>query len=149
MKSFFDLAFFSGYLQETGLSRSKGVEINGEYPLTATVSFTGNYTYTSSRDIQGNQRRRVPTELYNAGLRILLAEQKLRLSANMRWVRDVEDGAIQLDDYQVLDVTASYQATDALSIYARAENLLDQEYQEINTYNRSRAAFYGGVRYSF
>ncbi|MDM3871422.1 TonB-dependent receptor [Porticoccus sp. W117] len=146
---FFDLVNFSGYLQDTGLTRSKGIELSSLYPLTDTFSATGSYTYTDSINADGNQRRRVPTHSYNLGITGQWLEQALRVSANIRWVRDVEDGAVQLEDYQVLDFTANYQVSDKLSFYVRAENALDETYQEIATYNASGAAYYGGVRFNF
>ncbi|MGS2722988.1 TonB-dependent receptor plug domain-containing protein [Porticoccus sp. GXU_MW_L64] len=146
---FFDLDSFSGYLQETGLTRSKGIELSSRYPLTDSLFFSGAYTYTDSIDSDGNQRRRVPTHTYNLGVTGQWFEQALRVSANIRWVRDVEDGAVQLEDYQVLDFTANYQLSDKLGLYVRAENALDETYQEVATFNSSGAAYYGGVRFSF
>ena len=146
---FFDLAAFSGYLQNTGLTRSKGFELSASAPVFDNVALTGNYTYTDSVDRNGDPRRRAPKNLYNLGVTSQWFDQALNISANMRWVRDVTDGAVQLDDYQVLDITASYQVTDKLNLYIRAENALDEEYQEIDTYNTARASFFGGVRYHF
>jgi len=54
-----------------------------------------------------------------------------------------------IDDYEVLDLNASYRILDSLEIYGRVENLTDENYVEVPTYNTSGAAGYAGVRYSF
>ena len=54
-----------------------------------------------------------------------------------------------LDNYEVVDLTASFQIIETLEIYGRIENLLDEDYQEVPTYNTSKVAGYAGLRYSF
>ena len=54
-----------------------------------------------------------------------------------------------LDDYTVVDLNASYRVTSGLNLYLRAENVFDEEYKEVITYNTAGAAIYGGVRYEF
>ena len=54
-----------------------------------------------------------------------------------------------LDNYEVLDLTASFNVYSGLDIYGRVENLLDEDYEEVPTYNTSGAAVYAGLRYSF
>ena len=54
-----------------------------------------------------------------------------------------------MDDYEVLDINASFEVLPGLDIYGRVENLLDEDYEEIPTYNTSGRAAYAGVRYSF
>ena len=51
-----------------------------------------------------------------------------------------------IDDYEVLDLNASYRILDGLEIYGRVENLTDESYVEVPTYNTSGAAGYAGVR---
>ncbi|MDR2212622.1 MAG: TonB-dependent receptor, partial [Pseudomonadales bacterium] len=42
---YFDLSSFSGYLQDAGLSRSRGIELSGQFHLSETVDVSVNYTY--------------------------------------------------------------------------------------------------------
>ena len=49
----------------------------------------------------------------------------------------------------MLGLNASYQLTQALQLYGRVENALDEDYQEVPTYNTSGAAAYAGLRYAF
>jgi vitamin B12 transporter len=59
------------------------------------------------------------------------------------------DDSTSLDDYEVVDINASFEIVKGLALYGRVENLLDEEYEEILTYNTSGTAGYVGVRYSF
>lgn len=147
---FFDLDDFSGYLQGNGESSSEGIELVGEFPLGDTLVFTGNYTYNETEDVAGFQRIKAPENLANLGLRVNAMEGKLTLNLNLRITRDSadqRDGAVE--DYETVDFGVSYQAIETVELYARIENLTDENYQEIPNYNVAGAAGYAGVRITF
>ena len=49
-----------------------------------------------------------------------------------------------LDDFEVIDFSARYHISDTLQLYARVENVLDKDYQEVfNYYTPGRAAYLG------
>jgi vitamin B12 transporter len=146
----FDLAFFSGYLQFEGESRSKGVELVAELPVLDSLLLSGNYTYNDAEDPDGARRLRAPRHLANLGISYRMLNNRLALNLFVRASRDAVDGfGVKIDDYEVVNLSASYQIVDSLELYGRIENLLDEDYQEIPTYNTSGAAGYAGVRYSF
>ncbi len=147
---FFDLAGFSGYLQSSGETESTGIEIIGSWPLLETVSLSGNYTYNDTETEAGSARAFRPEHLANLGVNWRPWEGRITLGLNARLSRDAEgsDG-VPLDDYELLDLNASFTVIDSLEIYGRVENLLDEEYEEIPTYNTSERAAYAGIRFSF
>lgn len=147
---FFDLLDFSGYLQESGDSESQGVELIAAYQINDMLQINGNYTYNDTEDTSGEQRLRAPENLGNLGLMITPMGEKLSININLRISGDkaAERGA-EVDDYEVLDISASYQVTDALQLFGRIENITDEDYEEIPTYNTSGAAGYAGVRFTF
>ena len=53
----------------------------------------------------------------------------------------------ELDPYTLIRLGASWQVTDQFELYARAENLTDEEYQEVIGYNAAPQAFYLGLRF--
>lgn len=147
---YFDLIDFSGYLQGEGDSSSRGVELISEVPVHEMVALTGNYTYTDTQDSEGEQRLRTPENMANLGVRVSPWNGRLTINLNYRIARDTADdinGAI--DDYEVLDLSTSYQVLDALEVYGRIENLTDENFQEIPNYNTAGAAGYAGLRYTF
>ncbi len=147
---FFDLLDFSGYLQGDGKSTSRGIELSGALPLAGTVVLTGNYTYNETEDAEGFQRLRVPEQMANIGLGFRPGDGRLAINLLLHVSRDAIDGlGDELDDYEVLNLTASYRVMDSLEVYGRVENLTDENYEMVPTYNTPGAAGYAGVRYDF
>lgn len=155
---FFDLEQFSGYLQGEGTSDSQGVEIAFDYPVFAFMTIKGNLTYndTEQRDdvIDNVQRIRRPEKFGNLGAKFSLVDGRLNILANIRVARDSSNeifgiGRVELDDYEVIDLTANYQLSEKLAIFGRLENASDEDYQEITNYNTSGSALYAGFRYDF
>ena len=147
---FFDLLSFSGYLQDDGSADSRGVELVGEFAFGDSVSLTGNYTYNDTETASGDTRLRRPRHLANLALDWRLLGEALVLSAHVRAVADAEGfGGLPLDDYEVVDLSATYRFEGGLSIYGRVENLFDEDYEEVPTYNTAGASAFAGVRYSF
>lgn len=146
----FDVESYSGYLQESGISRSKGVEFNAEWIVSLNTRITANATYNDTSDTEGEQRVRRPRKLFNIGVQSLVLNDKLRLNADLRGsYSSIDNGGAELDDYETLNVSATYFATPQVEFYARGENVFNADYEEISNYNTPKAAVYGGVRYRF
>lgn len=150
---FFDLAGFSGYLQDVGTSTSNGFELAGEFQLGKSWRLTANHTYNDTERPNGLQRIRRPQQLTNLGLSYFGLGDKLNVNAYYRISRDAIDevfGAqVDLDDFEVLDVSANYSINDSLQIYARIENVMDEDYQEISGFNTAKSAAYIGFKLNF
>lgn len=146
----FDVVLFSGYLQYSGESSSKGVELIADIPISDAWFLTGNYTYNDAEDPDGEQRLRAPKHLANIGISFRPMDGKLTVNLNIRTSRDAVDSFDEkIDDYEVVNLGARYHIMENLEIFARVDNLLDEDYQEIPTYNTLGTAGYAGVRYSF
>ncbi|MEM8563289.1 MAG: TonB-dependent receptor, partial [Pseudomonadota bacterium] len=142
---FFDNVDFSGYLQGDGDSTSEGVELLGELPIGELWRFTANYTYNDTNDADGEQRRRAPKHLANAGIEVTPLDGRLVLALHGRLSRDVPgESNGDIDDYEVVDFSASYEIMDGLQVFGRIENLLDEDYEEIPQYNTAGRSGYAG-----
>lgn len=146
---FFDLSAFSGFLQDIGTSNSNGVELTAEIPLSESLRLTGNYTYNDTERPDGTQRLRRPENLFNAGLFYTALDGRLNVNGFYRSQADSLDTVGPLEDFGVLDLTASYQLTDSLRLYGRFENAMDEEYEEVIGFNTAGSAAYVGVNYRF
>ena len=114
------------------------------------LSLSANYTFNDTETSQGSSRAYRPEHLANLGLNWRTLDNALVLGLAWRMAQDAEDvDGTELDDYQVLGVNASYQLFSSLQLYGRLENALDEDYEEVPTYNTSGAAAYAGLRYSF
>lgn len=146
---FFDLAAFSGYLQDMGTSNSQGVELTAEYPISDSLRINGNYTYNDTERPNGTQRLRRPEKLFNLGILYAGMDGRLNINVFYRYQADSLDSRGPLEDFGVLDLTASYQLSDNIRLYGRFENAFDEEYEEIIGYNTARSAAYVGINYQF
>lgn len=139
-----------GYLQASGDTESKGVELIGDWPILENLSLSGNYTYNDTETFDGSDRAYRPKHLGNLGIRWAGLDQSLVMGLNVRVSNDSKDlDGANLDDYELVDFNASYLIGWGLTIFGRVENLLDEDYEEFPTYNTSGAAGYAGLRYSF
>ncbi len=138
------------YAQPGGEQKSQGLELVGEFPITAQWQIDGNYTYNDTEDQAGAPRVRRPKHLANLGLQFVSDSGKFRTRLYARGSYDAVDiDDSKLEDYEVINITASYNVVAGLELFGRVENLLDEDYQEVPTYNTSGVAGYAGVRYSF
>jgi vitamin B12 transporter len=139
-----------GYLQASGDTESKGVELISEWPLLDTLLLTGNYTYNDTQTITGDNRAFRPEHLANLGVNWRPLADRLTLGLNVRLSREAQDeNGSDLDNYELVDINASFLIARGLELYGRVENVLDEDYEEVPTYNTSGAAGYAGLRYSF
>ena len=147
---YFDLTTFSGYLQSTGITTSKGFEIAASLPLGARWSLLANWLDNEATDAANQQRLQRPENLGNFGFMFRSADERFGFIANYRVARDsIDAGNVAVDDYEVLDLSMTFDATEAFQFFARIENATDEEYQEVVGYNTAEQSIYGGVRFRF
>jgi vitamin B12 transporter len=146
-----------------GESTRKGVEASATVTLTEDLSFGGSYTYTDSTESDGigsdvrELRRPRHSGSLNASYRFL--EER----ANLRIVADYGGSStdiffppfpapsefVLLDSFWLLDLTASYDINRNTNIFVRANNLLDEEYEQVVGYRTPGRSAYAGIRLSF
>jgi len=150
---YFDLATYSGYLQDVGQSVSKGVELSARLALGAQWLLQTNYTYNDTERPDGSQRILRPRNLGNMQLTWHSADERLQVHGYYRLSRNTQDSAggiaVALDDIATADITGSFALRPSIELYGRVENLFDADYEEILGYYTAGRAAYVGVRVSF
>lgn len=138
-----------GYVQTPGRSRQQGVEASVIYDVNEWLALGAAYTYTSTRDANGNRNVRVPRHEIGLSAAYRPAE-KWTISADAKIAVDTVDaGAFELDDYVLVNAKVAYQATESTEFYVRAENLLDQDYQTVRGYNTPGFGAFAGFKSRF
>ncbi len=56
---------------------------------------------------------------------------------------------MQLDDYWLVNVAASYELSPGVQIYGRVENALNEDYQQVFGYETAGIAAYAGLRFTY
>jgi vitamin B12 transporter len=143
-----------------GKSKREGVELALRAALSSTISLSGSYTYTDSTapDATGekvDELRRAP---HIASLTLgWQARQDLQLNLNAQYNGTQDDQyfppwpepsrIVKMDDYTLLNLNITYTLDEATELYARGENLLDEDYEEVFGYRAPGIGGYVGMRY--
>jgi vitamin B12 transporter len=147
---FFDLIGFSGYLQSTGTSTSKGVEVAADVPLGEYWALVANWTTNEAVDAIDQPRLRRPETLGNVGLQYRAPQERLNFILNYRVARDsIDVDGVAVDDYEVYDLSLTYALSDGFELFGRVQNATGEEYTEVVGYNTAERSLYGGVRLRF
>lgn len=146
----FDMISYSGYFRAAGRSHSKGAELQLIMPLVSWLRLETGFTRNLTQTADDLPRVRRPGKALNLALYFYPLE-KLVLLLNNRWERDAVDGARRtpLDNYALLDMSVSYTLLTQWDIFARLENALDENYQEVPGYNSAGRAAHLGTRFTF
>ncbi len=140
----------STYQQIDGTTKTKGIELSGQYAVTDRVTVFGAYTYTDA-ETDGERLIRVPRHDLIVGADAQFTDA-LSGSIEIQHVADTLDGfgtPEALDDYTLLGLSLAYDVTEQAEVFVRVENALDEEYQTVLGFNTPGAAVYVGLRTTF
>jgi vitamin B12 transporter len=114
------------------------------------------YTYTHTDDDEGEPLLRRP--LHKAGLNVCyrFLDERGTVNLDLLYVgeRDDKDFTVtparrlKLDDYVVVNLSGSFKVHKYVELFARIENLFDQDYEEAFGYGTPGFSVYGGVKLS-
>ncbi len=131
-------------------ANSRGVEVTGEIELDENTVLSGSYTWNEARDLVANvDLLRRPRHKFNVSLGRYFAEKKAYASLNWRYVGARQDflGFVigEVGSYSVLDASSWYEVSDNVRLFARIDNLTDENYQDVFGFNTAQLSAYGGV----
>lgn len=146
----------SKYNQLEGDTETRGVEVFAAWTPLTDLSVNLSYTYTHTRDPEGNRLVRRPRNQVGltASYRFL---EKWQVGMDARWVdeRAASPFALDkdgnpvgtLDDYTVVNLSGSCDISDRVQIFARVENLFDEYYEEAFSYATPGLSGYVGLKW--
>mgnify|MGYP002701097662 FL=1 len=139
------------YEQNNGSTKTNGLELSSNLKVSDTVTVNADYTFTTSET--GNVKAvRVPKHDL-----VLAIEKQFNNNfsglASLRVARDIEDTVwpsnIQMPNYEILDISLTYDINDKSSVYLQVQNLVDEKYETIKGYNTGGRQVFAGIRASF
>ncbi len=145
-----------------------GLELEVASHLNKKISFQAYYSYTTgavhtrtfdNRDTSFNNLIRRPKNTFGGSMRFEISK-KMFTSISLKSIGNRKDTffdpntfssiPVNLSDYQLLNVYASYQWADSKwKWHLDTKNLLNQDYFEVYGYNALRCNVNTGVRYKF
>ncbi|HOV03161.1 MAG TPA: TonB-dependent receptor, partial [Kaistiaceae bacterium] len=132
-----------------GTATRKGVEAAVSVIPFDWLTLTGTYTYTIAENSQGLQEPRVPQNTASLDAVARFLEDRAEVHAGLRYSGEAIDGFppnAPLAAYTVVNVGASYKVDDRVTVFARADNLFDTDYEESYSYRAPGFEAYAGVK---
>ncbi len=115
----------------------RGAEVAGRLQIIDSLALRGNYTYTDSRQLSGSQEGQPLTNTAEHMSNVTLewdinAKLSAQLTNETRSARfrgvDENNDPLYYKDYRVLNLGANYAVNSYFSVYARINNLLDEDF---------------------
>jgi vitamin B12 transporter len=145
-----------GYYLNVARSEAHGVEATAALTLGG-LKLDGNYSWIVAEDRSpgaanfGKWLPRRPRNTANASASYAF-DFGLELGAAVRWSGksfDNATNATRLDDYTLVDLRAEYELSDGVKLFARAENIFDEQYMTAFRYGSLGRSIYAGIRGRF
>ena len=141
-----------------GRSERNGLEFYFDSQISSQLSMRGSYTYLDStqENNQGKQAReiRVPRNTASININYNFLAKKANLNLEVNYVDEQLDSdfasfpatTVELDDYTLVNIITSYDINGDVQLYARVDNLLDDEYQDVLGFETLGQAMYAGLQ---
>jgi len=142
-------------------AESKGIELFMTAKFLEKVSVTANYTYNKTKDNYSNSddfKKRLlrrpqdqlfvninfnPTDIFNLNTQIKYSGKRDDKDFSFYPAQRVE-----MDDYAIVNLAASYKLLDYLQLTGRIENVFNKDYEEVLFYGTLGRSFYLGINFS-
>jgi len=162
---FEDMFGYDSNYKEVNIAKasSYGLELTASLLNIRNFSLNTSYTYTKTNDDYNNGSGdynkpllRRPENQISFNLNYRFSEQfntNFQLNyVGKRWDKDFTDEynpvRVELPDYMLINLAASYKLFSFIELTARIENLLDKKYEEILYYGTLGRAFYAGINFT-
>ena len=144
-----------------GAARTQGLETELKVKPLTDLTITATYTYldtekTSAADISQPQGARLPRRPRNEAYvsASYLWCKKLRTTIEAKFVNAREElnfggPNFDIEDYAFVNLAAEYEISPRFSVFARIDNLTDEQYSEVFGFPALGRAAYGGIRLRF
>ncbi len=138
--------------QNVADAKTYGWELEASITPIDELRLSANYTYTDTEDTQTHKELgRRPKSKFNLSLNYQ-PWNKLNLNVNLNYVGrrwNDADNTERIDSYTKVDAAAYYDVCEYAQVFARVENLLDEEYEEALGYGAAGVSVYGGLKLTF
>ena len=142
-------------------SKRQGAEFMANYNASYGLSINGTYTYTHTADNGGREVRR-PLHVASLNAAYRFFDDNAKVAVNWVYNGSMLDSDFRnfytngfrvektkLSSYQIVNINGSFQVNNNVKIFARVDNLFDEDYEEVIGYQTPGVGYYTGVRLSF
>ena len=148
-------------INRPGISNREGVELFAQADVGEQWSVDFSYTYLEADEptAGGGRRKEIrrAENIASANVSWRLADDRGGLNLNVRYNGEQNDDnfatfpatPVVLDAFTLVTLGGDWRLTEALDVYARVENALDEEYAETYGYAAPERGYYIGLRAGF
>ena len=155
----FDANFVSTPANRDTLSRQHGVEVFASARPIEQIRFDLAYTYLRARENGVTEVRR-PRHIGSVNTTVFSRDRRLSGTLTVRYNGRQDDitftdptyatsPIVSLQEYVLVNLNAEYRLTEAISVFGRIENLIDEEYEEVFSFATPGRSVIGGVKARF
>ena len=145
-------------------AKTQGLEVLFNVKPTSALTIGANYTYTDTEAkgspagfglSEGSRLLRRPRHKASLDIHLAFPNDRASLTLSGLYVGERADidpvtfSITPADHYLVFNLAASYTTSTSVELFARIENLLDEEYEEVLGFGTAEFSTYGGVRLTF
>ena len=135
--------------QNVSKAKANGIESFVEVRPMTDLTWRGSYTYQQTQNLDtGTQLLRRPRDKasFDTDYRFL---EKAHFHVNLLMVGKKSDYASTVAGYAMLNFAGSYDVHKNVQLFARIDNVLNKQYEEVYGYGTSGVAGYGGVKVNY
>ena len=146
-----------------GVSRRRGLELQGRASILPRLTLAGAYTWLRSREPAPGetmvQELRRPRHSGSLNAHYEIADPAIGINLNLTYTGEQPDifyppwpnpsRRVSLDSFLLASLTASWQATSRVRWHIRAENLGDTRFEEVYGFRGPGRSIHLGVQFSF
>lgn len=152
------LGFVSSPVNGNDDSERQGIEVALRAAITDSIDLRAQATWLDAEDPNGDEEARRPQLTASATLTARFASDRASLALSVLHNGESEDNEfifstaadrVTLDSYTLLNLALTVDLNERVSVFVRSDNLLDEEIEEVFSYNSPGAAGYAGVRVHF
>ncbi|MEM7762563.1 MAG: TonB-dependent receptor [Pseudomonadota bacterium] len=149
---------------QDGDSERQGAEIAAQWQINANIAVDASYTYVDATEpdaVTGGDIDELRRPRHTGALGLSLAgfdgRWNNRLTAEYGGTRldrffppfPTPSEIVTIGNFWLLDLSSQFTVSDALTVYLRGSNLLDEDYEEVFGYQTLGRAGYVGLRFNF
>jgi len=142
-----------------GESTRDGIEVTATAKPTDRIEINGTYTYLDAHEPDSTAEIRRPAHSGSINAALRFAGDKGLFNVGAVYNGKMQDivfdaftfapSTTTLDDFVLLKLAVQYDVDQRLQLFGRIENALNEDYEEVFSFNTPGIAAYGGVRVKF
>lgn len=143
-----DYDYTLGYIQTSGKSKFKGVEVGYDDFFFDSLGLGATYTYVKTEDTDGKELARRPKDQVDAKATYYVSDN-FNLGVNAQYIGERYDSAdkqgAQTGKYTVVNFVTNVKVNKSVTLYGKIDNLSDEYYQSVDGYATAGRSLYLGL----